>query len=129
MKTLTAGRLLPLLGTLLAALLCAIGPGAGTASAHAALTSTDPADGSVVPAAPQRVVLTFSEGVLLTADSLRVLDPRGSASTRASPRTWTASPVPRPSGCAAASPTAPTRWPGRRCRRTATRWPGPSPSP
>ncbi|MCD9143699.1 copper resistance CopC/CopD family protein [Streptomyces albireticuli] len=77
MRTLTAGRLLPLLGTLLAALLCALGPGAGTASAHAALTATDPATGSVVPTAPQRVTLTFSEGVLLTADSVRVLDPRG----------------------------------------------------
>ncbi|UQI48879.1 FixH family protein [Streptomyces sp. HU2014] len=77
MRTLTAGRLLPLLGALLAALLCALGPGAGTASAHAALTATDPATGSVVPAAPQRVTLTFSEGVLLSADSVRVLDPRG----------------------------------------------------
>ncbi|NUS12171.1 MAG: hypothetical protein HOY69_12340 [Streptomyces sp.] len=47
------------------------------ASAHAALVRTDPADGSVVQTAPQRVVLTFSEGVLLSADSLRVLDPRG----------------------------------------------------
>ncbi|WP_424888146.1 copper resistance protein CopC [Streptomyces sp. XH2] len=77
MKTLTAGRLLPVLGTLLAALLCALGPGAGSASAHAALTSTDPASGSVVPAAPRQVKLTFSEGVLLSADSVRVLDPQG----------------------------------------------------
>ncbi|MBF6046251.1 hypothetical protein GO001_13600 [Streptomyces sp. NRRL B-1677] len=77
MKTLTAGRLLPVLGTLLAALLCALGPGAGSASAHAALTSTDPASGSVVPTAPRQVKLTFSEGVLLSADSVRVLDPQG----------------------------------------------------
>ncbi|MCF3100284.1 copper resistance protein CopC [Streptomyces roseoverticillatus] len=77
MKTLTAGRLLPVLGTLLAALLCALGPGAGSASAHAALTSTDPASGSVVPSAPPQVKLTFSEGVLLSADSVRVLDPQG----------------------------------------------------
>ncbi|MEV6671165.1 FixH family protein [Streptomyces sp. NPDC051162] len=77
MRTLTTGRLPALFGMLLAALLCALGPGAATASAHAALTATDPADGSVVPAAPQRVRLTFSEGVLLNADSLRVLDPRG----------------------------------------------------
>jgi copper transport protein len=47
------------------------------ASAHAALIRTDPADGSVVQTAPQRVVLTFSEGVLLSNDSLRVLDPHG----------------------------------------------------
>ncbi|GGX92760.1 copper resistance CopC/CopD family protein [Streptomyces hiroshimensis] len=77
MKTLTAGRLLPVLGTLLAALLCALGPGAGSASAHAALTSTDPASGSVVPLAPRQVKLTFSEGVLLSADSVRILDPQG----------------------------------------------------
>ncbi|MEV4438727.1 copper resistance protein CopC [Streptomyces sp. NPDC049577] len=73
----TARRVLPLLGTLLAALLCTLTLGAGTASAHAALTSTDPADGSVVPTAPARVTLTFSEGVLLGADAVRVLDPRG----------------------------------------------------
>ncbi|MGK5544939.1 copper resistance protein CopC [Streptomyces sp. URMC 127] len=77
MKTLTAGRLLPVLGTLLAALVCALGPGAAGASAHAALTSTDPASGSVVPAAPRQVKLAFSEGVLLSADSVRVLDPQG----------------------------------------------------
>ncbi|MFG1805316.1 copper resistance CopC/CopD family protein [Streptomyces sp. NPDC049040] len=47
------------------------------ASAHAALIRTNPADGSVVQTAPQQVVLTFSEGVLLSADSLRVLDPAG----------------------------------------------------
>src|SRR5690349_20030035 len=47
------------------------------ASAHAELLHTDPADGSVVQTAPQQVVLTFSEGVLLSADSLRVLDPTG----------------------------------------------------
>lgn len=51
--------------------------GAAPASAHAALIRTDPAQGSVVRTAPQRVVLTFSEGVLLSQDSLRVLDPRG----------------------------------------------------
>ncbi|UWE13483.1 copper resistance CopC/CopD family protein [Actinacidiphila bryophytorum] len=50
---------------------------AAPASAHAALIRTDPAGGSVVQTAPQQVVLTFSEGVLLSADSLRVLDPAG----------------------------------------------------
>ncbi|RLV01355.1 hypothetical protein CTZ27_12710 [Streptomyces griseocarneus] len=77
MRTPITGRLPALLGMLLAVLLCALGPGAATASAHAALTATDPADGSVVKAAPQRVTLTFSEGVLLSADSVRVLDPHG----------------------------------------------------
>ncbi|MCC2274932.1 FixH family protein [Streptomyces sp. ET3-23] len=72
-----ARRTVTLLGTLFAALLCALSLGAGTASAHAALVSTDPKDGSVVPVAPQQIKLTFSEGVLLNADSLRVLDPQG----------------------------------------------------
>ncbi|MHA7957357.1 FixH family protein [Streptomyces sp. L500] len=66
-----------LLVAFLAALLGTLTLGAGTASAHAALTATDPADGSVVPSAPARVTLTFSEGVLLSPDSVRVLDPRG----------------------------------------------------
>jgi len=61
------------LGALLGLLLA----GAVPASAHAALIRTDPADGSVVKTAPQRVLLTFSEGVLLSSDSLRVLDPHG----------------------------------------------------
>ncbi|MFH8981476.1 copper resistance CopC/CopD family protein [Streptomyces varsoviensis] len=77
----TARRPLPIAGALLAALVCALlgtlALGATPAAAHAALTATDPADGSVVKTAPQRVKLTFSEGVLLSADSLRVLDPRG----------------------------------------------------
>lgn len=77
MRTPTTRQALSLLGTLLAALLCALTLGAGTASAHAALTATDPRDGSVVPSAPQQIKLTFSEGVLLSADSVRVLDPQG----------------------------------------------------
>ncbi|EME96869.1 copper resistance protein CopC [Streptomyces mobaraensis NBRC 13819 = DSM 40847] len=73
----TVRRLGGLLGALAAALLCVLTAGAGTASAHAALTATDPRQGSVVPEAPRQVRLTFSEGVLLGADSVRVLDPKG----------------------------------------------------
>ncbi|MCT4357626.1 copper resistance protein CopC [Streptomyces sp. Je 1-79] len=58
-----------LLGTLLA--------GAAPASAHAALTSSDPQDGAVVATAPKDVNLTFSEQVAMSADSIRVLDPSG----------------------------------------------------
>lgn len=61
------------LGALVALVLSTAAP----ASAHAALIRTDPVEGSVVKTAPQQVVLTFSEGVLLSDDSLRVLDPRG----------------------------------------------------
>ncbi|MFJ7957221.1 copper resistance CopC/CopD family protein [Streptomyces sp. NPDC096319] len=58
-----------LLGTLLA--------GAAPASAHAALTGSDPKDGAVVATAPKEVNLTFSEQVAMSPDSIRVLDPSG----------------------------------------------------
>ncbi|MEU1294303.1 MULTISPECIES: copper resistance protein CopC [unclassified Streptomyces] len=51
--------------------------GAGPASAHAALTGSDPAQGVVVDKAPTQVSLTFSEQVALSDGSLRVLDPKG----------------------------------------------------
>ncbi|MFD8543490.1 copper resistance CopC/CopD family protein [Streptomyces sp. NPDC059649] len=51
--------------------------GAAPASAHAALTGSTPAQGSVVDQAPEQVTLTFSEGVAMGDDSIRVLDPRG----------------------------------------------------
>ncbi|GGN03004.1 copper resistance CopC/CopD family protein [Streptomyces fuscichromogenes] len=51
--------------------------GAGPASAHAALTGSDPSQGVVVPKAPDQVSLTFSENVSMNDDSLRVLDPKG----------------------------------------------------
>ncbi|MEV6290326.1 copper resistance protein CopC [Streptomyces sp. NPDC051896] len=68
------------LRTLVLLLLAAIGAllaGAGPASAHAALTGSDPAQGVVVKQAPSQVSLTFSEKVAMNDDSLRVLDPRG----------------------------------------------------
>ncbi|MFG2845720.1 FixH family protein [Kitasatospora sp. NPDC048296] len=63
------------LGVLLALMLA----GAGPASAHATLDSTDPRQNSVVATAPQAVTLTFSETVSLSSDSVRVLDPAGKA--------------------------------------------------
>ncbi|MFF5407128.1 copper resistance CopC/CopD family protein [Streptomyces misionensis] len=63
--------LLAVTGTLLA--------GAGPASAHAALTGSDPAQGVVVAQPPARVSLTFSEKVAMNEGSLRVLDPKGRA--------------------------------------------------
>ncbi|MEV1020125.1 copper resistance protein CopC [Streptomyces sp. NPDC050264] len=56
-------------GTLLA--------GAAPASAHAALTGSDPKQGAVVETAPRQVSLTFSEDVAMSSDSVRVLDPAG----------------------------------------------------
>ncbi|MGW2723012.1 copper resistance CopC/CopD family protein [Streptomyces sp. NPDC001492] len=49
--------------------------GAGPASAHAALKSTDPEDGTVLRSAPRSLTLTFTESVGLLDDSFRVLDP------------------------------------------------------
>ncbi|MGA5276031.1 copper resistance protein CopC [Streptomyces cellulosae] len=51
--------------------------GAAPASAHAALTGSDPAQGAVVGTAPSQVSLTFSEPVAVGDDSVRVLDPKG----------------------------------------------------
>lgn len=63
---------LALAGTLLGGL-----GGATPASAHAALTGSTPAQGSVADRAPGQVTLTFSEGVAMGDDSIRVLDPQG----------------------------------------------------
>ncbi|MEU8780648.1 copper resistance protein CopC [Streptomyces sp. NPDC048637] len=63
---------LALAGTLIGGL-----GGAAPASAHAALTGSTPAQGSVEDRAPEQVTLTFSEGVAMGDDSIRVLDPQG----------------------------------------------------
>ncbi|GAP49542.1 copper resistance protein CopC [Streptomyces azureus] len=60
-----------LLGTVLVLLLFSGAP----ASAHAALRSTDPDDGSVVQRAPRHITLTFTESVGLLDDSFRVFGP------------------------------------------------------
>ncbi|WP_449352648.1 copper resistance protein CopC [Streptomyces shaanxiensis] len=62
-----------LLGTVLVLLLL----GGGTASAHAALRSTDPGDGTVLKSSPRSITLTFTESVGLLDDSFRVLTPEG----------------------------------------------------
>ncbi|MGW7263191.1 copper resistance protein CopC [Streptomyces sp. NPDC054842] len=61
-----------LLGPVLVLLLLG---GAGPASAHAALSGTDPRDGTVLGSAPRHITLTFTEPVGLLDDSFRVLDP------------------------------------------------------
>ncbi len=78
--TTTAPRLGTALARLLilaAALLGTLLAGAAPASAHAALTGSDPKNGAVVATAPKEVNLTFSEQVAMSADSIRVLDPAG----------------------------------------------------
>lgn len=51
--------------------------GAAPASAHAALTGSDPERGAVVDTAPTQVSLTFSEQIAVSDDAVRVLDPKG----------------------------------------------------
>ncbi|MFJ5276443.1 copper resistance CopC/CopD family protein [Streptomyces parvulus] len=70
---------------LLLAAACALLAGAGPASAHAALTGSDPQQGAVVDRAPAQVSLTFSESVSVDDDSLRVLDPKGKRVDEGSP--------------------------------------------
>ncbi|MEU6285127.1 copper resistance protein CopC [Streptomyces sp. NPDC047028] len=78
----------PRLRTLLLLFLAVTGAllaGAAPASAHAALTGSDPAQGVVVDRAPTQVSLTFSEKVAMNDDSLRVLDPRGKPAQTGTP--------------------------------------------
>ncbi|MFB7296390.1 copper resistance CopC/CopD family protein [Streptomyces rubiginosohelvolus] len=82
-RPLAAAALLAALVSLVFGLLLA---GAGPASAHAALTGSDPADGAVVDTAPKEVTLSFSEAIAVGDDSIRVLDPSGKrADTEAEP--------------------------------------------
>ncbi|MFJ3969832.1 copper resistance protein CopC [Streptomyces parvus] len=86
-RPLAAAALLAALISLVFGLLLA---GAGAASAHAALTGSDPSDGAVVDTAPKQVTLSFSEAIALGDDSIRVLDPSGKrADTQAEPRDLT----------------------------------------
>ncbi|ROV70139.1 copper resistance CopC/CopD family protein [Streptomyces globisporus] len=83
-RPLAAAALLASLAGLVFGLLLA---GAGPASAHAALTGSDPADGAVVDTAPKEVTLSFSEAIAVGDDSIRVLDPSGKrADTEAEPK-------------------------------------------
>ncbi|WP_405700226.1 copper resistance protein CopC [Streptomyces sp. NBC_01383] len=77
-----AGLLAALVGVVFGLLLAVAGP----ASAHAALTGSDPQDGAVVDTAPKQVTLTFSEQVAVGEGSIRILDPNGKrADTEAAP--------------------------------------------
>ncbi|MFE7836248.1 copper resistance CopC/CopD family protein [Streptomyces sp. NPDC057474] len=69
-------RLRPLL-LLLFATVGALLAGTAPVSAHAALTGSDPQQGSVVQEAPDQVSLTFSENVAMSDGSVRVYDPKG----------------------------------------------------
>ncbi|MFI5492916.1 copper resistance CopC/CopD family protein [Actinoplanes sp. NPDC051859] len=73
-----AGLLLGLLGLFLAP--------ATPASAHAALVASDPGANTIVPDAPNRVTLTFSESVQLISGKIQVLAPDGSRADQGDPQ-------------------------------------------
>ncbi|MEU0130331.1 copper resistance protein CopC [Streptomyces sp. NPDC006289] len=86
-RPLAAASLLAVLVSMLFGLVLA---GAGPASAHAALTGSDPQDGAVVATAPEEVTLTFSEQIAMGDGSIRVLDPDGKRADDGAPRDLTA---------------------------------------
>ena len=73
MRRFSAFTLLRLIAAMLAAWLASM----SLAAAHASLTATVPADGAVVPSAPQRFSLSFSEPV--SPLTLRLIRPDGAA--------------------------------------------------
>nr|WP_067470525.1 copper resistance CopC family protein [Nocardia amamiensis] len=58
---------------------------AGTASAHSALASSDPADGTEIATAPPRVNLTFNEPIQSAFANLTVTGPDGQRWERSQP--------------------------------------------
>lgn len=67
------------LAALVVAALCglAVLATAEPAAAHASLVSTDPVEGTVLPEAPEQVMLTFDEPVRLTGQQIAVYDASG----------------------------------------------------
>lgn len=78
-----------LLAALISLLFGMVLAGASPASAHAALTGSDPQDGAVVATAPEEIALTFSEQIAMGDDSIRVLDPSGKRADAGAPRDLT----------------------------------------
>src|SRR3954464_8950843 len=72
-------------GLLFGLLWVLLGP-ASPASAHAALVASDPANGTIVPDAPNKVSLTFSESVQLITGKIQVLAPDGSRADQGDPQ-------------------------------------------
>lgn len=71
-------------GLLFGVLAVLAGP-AAPAAAHAALVASDPANGTIVPDAPNRVTLSFSESVQLLPGKIQVLAPDGSRADQGDP--------------------------------------------
>jgi copper transport protein len=79
-------RVLAACAGLLFGLLCVLLGPAAPASAHAALVSSDPQNGSVVPDAPNRVTLTFTESVQLISGKIQVLGPDNKRADQGEPQ-------------------------------------------
>ena len=86
----TTRLFLRLLTAVAVVVLTAVGPG-GRVAAHAELLEITPADGEVLDAAPQEVVLRFSEPVSLTGGSASVLDDQATVVSDAAHERWTTS--------------------------------------
>jgi len=71
-------------GLLIGLFLVLMGP-ATPASAHAALVASDPGNGTIVPDAPNKVTLTFTESVQLVSGKIQVLGPDGSRADQGEP--------------------------------------------
>ncbi|MGA5303938.1 copper resistance CopC/CopD family protein [Nucisporomicrobium flavum] len=67
-------------------LLCVVLGPAGPASAHAALVASDPGSNTIVPDAPNKITLTFSESVQLISGKIQVLAPDGSRADQGEPQ-------------------------------------------
>ncbi|GAB2597444.1 copper resistance protein [Paractinoplanes abujensis] len=61
-----------------------LGP-AAPASAHAVLVNSDPGNGTIVPDAPNKITLNFSESVNLLSGKIQVLAPDGSRADQGDP--------------------------------------------
>jgi copper transport protein len=75
-----------LAAALMGALSVLVGP-AQVANAHAALTTTSPTQGSVIPQTPEEIVLTFNEPVALVPGRTQVIAPDGKRINVGDPRT------------------------------------------
>ena len=79
-------RLLAAFGGLFFGLLCVLLGPAAPASAHAALAASDPQNGSVVPDAPNKITLTFTESVQLISGKIQVLGPDNKRADQGEPQ-------------------------------------------
>jgi copper transport protein len=73
-----------LAGLLIGFFAVVLGP-AAPASAHAALANSDPANGTIVPDAPNKITLNFTESVQLLNGKIQVLAPDGSRADQGEP--------------------------------------------